>query len=205
MLPSQKFAGELRHPCRISADLHTCVHVARTCPALSAAEDAVLQLVSCRLLRDCIVVRPGVWLARLSTFHAWTEPSARESPKGQVKMVVWLLRRVRLCVTPWTVACQASLSMGFSRQECWSRLPFPSPGDLQGYQANPSSRPSCILGSFFLFLRHGCQVGRGHPWPLCRAPQPTLTFCLNPVLCQPPHRFPGSERLPDAQCTVMRG
>ena len=32
--------------------------------------------------------------------------------------------------TPWTVACQAPLSMGFSRQEYWSRLPFPSPGDL---------------------------------------------------------------------------
>ena len=33
-------------------------------------------------------------------------------------------------VTPWTVACQAPLSMGFLRQECWSGLPFPSPGDL---------------------------------------------------------------------------
>ena len=32
--------------------------------------------------------------------------------------------------TPWMVACQASLSMGFSRQEYWSGLPFPSPGDL---------------------------------------------------------------------------
>ena len=32
--------------------------------------------------------------------------------------------------TPWTVACQAPLSMGFSRQEHWSGLPFPSPGDL---------------------------------------------------------------------------
>ena len=32
--------------------------------------------------------------------------------------------------TPWTVACQAPLSMGFSRQEYWSELPFPSPGDL---------------------------------------------------------------------------
>ena len=30
-------------------------------------------------------------------------------------------------VTPWTVACQAPLSVGFSRQEYWSRLPFPSP------------------------------------------------------------------------------
>ena len=33
-------------------------------------------------------------------------------------------------MTPWTVACQASLSMGFLKQEYWSGLPFPSPGDL---------------------------------------------------------------------------
>ena len=33
-------------------------------------------------------------------------------------------------VTPWTVACQAPLSMGFSTQEYWSELPFPSPRDL---------------------------------------------------------------------------
>ena len=32
--------------------------------------------------------------------------------------------------TPWTVVCQAPLSLGFSRQEYWSGLPFPSPGDL---------------------------------------------------------------------------
>ena len=37
---------------------------------------------------------------------------------------------VQLFVTPWTVALQASLSMEFSRQEYWSGLPFPSPGDL---------------------------------------------------------------------------
>ena len=40
------------------------------------------------------------------------------------------LSRVRLFATLWTVAYQASLSMGFSRQEYWSGLPFPSPGDL---------------------------------------------------------------------------
>ena len=40
-------------------------------------------------------------------------------------------------VTPWTVACQASLTMGFSRQEYWSGLPFPSPGDLP----NPGIEP----------------------------------------------------------------
>ena len=40
------------------------------------------------------------------------------------------LSRVQLFATLWTVAHQAPLSMGFSRQEYWSGLPFPSPGDL---------------------------------------------------------------------------
>ena len=40
------------------------------------------------------------------------------------------LSRVRLFATPWTAAYQAPPSMGFSRQEYWSGLPFPSPGDL---------------------------------------------------------------------------
>ena len=40
------------------------------------------------------------------------------------------LSHVQLFETPWTLACQAPLSMGFSRQEHWSGLPFPSPGDL---------------------------------------------------------------------------
>ena len=39
----------------------------------------------------------------------------------------------------WTVAHQASLSMGFSRQECWSGLPFPFPGDLPDPQIKPVS------------------------------------------------------------------
>ena len=41
-----------------------------------------------------------------------------------------MLSRVRLFATPWTVACQAPPSLGFSRQGYWSGLPFPSPGDL---------------------------------------------------------------------------
>ena len=40
-----------------------------------------------------------------------------------------LLSRAQLFTTPWTVACQAPLSMGFSRQGYWSGLPFPPPGD----------------------------------------------------------------------------
>ena len=50
---------------------------------------------------------------------------------------VKLLSRVRLFATPWTVAHQAPLSMGFSRQEYWSGLPFPSPG----YPPDPGIEP----------------------------------------------------------------
>ena len=46
---------------------------------------------------------------------------------------------VRLFVTPWTAAHQAPPSMGFSRQECWSGLPFPSPGDLPDPGIEPRS------------------------------------------------------------------
>ena len=49
------------------------------------------------------------------------------------------LSRVRLFVSPWTVAYQALRSMGFSRQEYWSGLPFPSPGDLPNPEIEPGS------------------------------------------------------------------
>ena len=49
---------------------------------------------------------------------------------GLVAFVVQLLSWIRLFAIPWTVAHQAPLSVGFFRQEYWSGLPFPSPGDL---------------------------------------------------------------------------
>ena len=59
------------------------------------------------------------------------------SPKVKVK--VKSLSRVQLFASPWTVARQAPPSMGFSRQECWSVLPFPSPGDLPDPGIEPGS------------------------------------------------------------------
>ena len=58
-------------------------------------------------------------------------------------------------VTPWTVTCQAPLSMRFSRQEYWSGLPFPLPGDLPDLGIEPASPvlvgedslPLCHLGN----------------------------------------------------------
>ena len=49
------------------------------------------------------------------------------------------LSRVQLFATPWTIAYQAPPSMGFSRQEYWSGLPFPSPGDLPNPGIEPGS------------------------------------------------------------------
>ena len=57
---------------------------------------------------------------------------------------------VQVFVTPWTVARQAPLSMGFPRQEYWSGLPFPSPGDLL-YEGIKSASPATpkLAGGFF--------------------------------------------------------
>ena len=54
-------------------------------------------------------------------------------------------------MTPWTVADQAPLSMQFSRQEYWSELPFPSPGDLPDPGIEPSS-PKNVYNSGKQFL-----------------------------------------------------
>ena len=54
---------------------------------------------------------------------------------------------VHLCATLWTVACQAPLSLGFPRQEYWSRLPFPPPGDLPEPAIEPMS--PAFAGGFF--------------------------------------------------------
>ena len=53
------------------------------------------------------------------------------------------LSHIWLFATPWAVAHHASLSMGFSRQEYWSGLPFPSPGDLPNPGIEPRSPVIC--------------------------------------------------------------
>ena len=57
--------------------------------------------------------------------------------------------RVRLFATPWTVALQAPLSVGFSRQENWSGLPFPTLGDLPNPGIEPMSLTFPALASGF--------------------------------------------------------
>ena len=61
-----------------------------------------------------------------------------------IRKKVKSLSRVQLFVTPWTVAYQAPPSMGFSRQEYWSELPLPSPGDLPNPGIEPRSLGSQV-------------------------------------------------------------
>ena len=67
--------------------------------------------------------------------------------------------RVELFVTLWTVACQAPLSMGFSRQEYRSELPCPSPEDLPNTGTEPMSLMSpALAGGFFTTEPHGKSI-----------------------------------------------
>ena len=84
----------------------------------------------------CVLIAAG----KVDLSVAWkgvltTEPDPHLFSKMKVKS----LSRIRLFGTPWTVAYQAPPSMGFSRQECWSGLPFPSPGDLPDPGIEPGS------------------------------------------------------------------
>ena len=90
-------------------------------------------------------------------------------------------------VTPWTVALQAPLSMGFPRQEYWSELPFPSPGD----PSNPGIKPT--------FLASPALVGKSfitaalekltYPARICLANSQLCLSTSCPLLCPGPHSF----------------
>ena len=63
---------------------------------------------------------------------------------------LWVLICVRLFATPWTVAHQAPLSVGFPRRECWSGMPLPPPGDLSNPGVEPVFPASpALAGGFF--------------------------------------------------------
>ena len=82
-----------------------------------------------------------------SDFHTYkhkiapSHAASKEIPEAvvQQKVKVKSLSRVGLFATPGTVTYQAPPTMGFSRQECWSGLPFPSPGDLPDPGIEPGS------------------------------------------------------------------
>ena len=72
------------------------------------------------------------------------------------------LNHVQLFTIPWTVAHQTPLSMGFPRQEYWSRLPFPPPGDLPDPGTEPTS--PTLAGGFFTTEPPGKPLYQWHGW-----------------------------------------
>ena len=71
---------------------------------------------------------------------------------------VCVLSHVQLFATPWTAACQAPLSVGSSRQECWSGLPLSAPGNLPNPGIKPASLVSpALAGRFFTTVPRGKQ------------------------------------------------
>ena len=72
-------------------------------------------------------------------YPLWLKTLQDVDTEGTWKWKWKSLSRVWVFEIPWTVAYQASLSMGFSRQEYWSGLPFPSPGDLPDSGIKPGS------------------------------------------------------------------
>ena len=89
-----------------------------------------------------------------STFHSKLPASSLVISEGWVACLVhvWMLglfSRIQLCEAPWTVAHQAPLSMGFSRQEYWSGLPCPPPGDFPNPGIKLASLMSLALARGF--------------------------------------------------------
>ena len=77
-----------------------------------------------------------------------------------IKVKVKSLNHVQLFATLWTVAHQAPLTMGFSRQEYWSGLTFPPPGDLPSAGTEPMSimYPALVGGFLTTSTTWGAQV-----------------------------------------------
>ena len=71
--------------------------------------------------------------------------------RGCVCIYVCALSCVQLFATPWSVACQTPLSMEFSRQEYWSELLFPFPGDLSDPGIEPTSLYVSCMGMWVLY------------------------------------------------------
>ena len=101
------------------------------------------------------------WLLHQSGFLSNCDKQSTHFPPHWTMLLLLLshFSRVRLCVTPWTAAHQAPLSLGFSRQEHWSGLPFPSP--MHESEKWKWSRPVVSDSQ----RSHGLQPTRLlHPW-----------------------------------------
>ena len=96
-------------------------------------------------VRFCTIGRNVNWCSQWKTVQSFLEML-----KNRTGVHAKSLSHVQLCATPWTVAHQAPLPMGFSRQEYWNGLPCSPPGDLPVPGIEPMSLTSpALAGEFF--------------------------------------------------------
>ena len=98
------------------------------------------------------------------TVHGVLQARMLECVCVRARVHAWLLSLVRLFVTPWTEAHQASLSMGFSGQEHWSGLPYPPPGDLPDPGIKPTSPMTLALQVDSLLTEPSGKPRRIYSW-----------------------------------------
>ena len=101
------------------------------------------------------VKRVWRWIhfSQMCRLYNFSSPGRVGTPyKHQVVVSVQSLNRDQLFMIPWNVVNQAPLSMGFSRHQYWSGLPFPSPGDLSDPGMAPMS--PALAGGFFTIEPH---------------------------------------------------
>ena len=111
------------------------------------------------------------WLGDVSVSLFW-EPGIRHLHKQSVHMLS-RFSRVKLFATLWTIACQAPLSMGFSRQEYWSGWPCPPPGDLPDPGIKPMSLTSSALAGEFLTTSATWEAQSSLSWVRSQNPRHT--------------------------------
>ena len=91
---------------------------------------------------------------QVTIFRARKEDRCQIRKKSTCKCVLSCFNCVRLFETLWTVACQAPLSIGFSRQGYWSEVPFSLPGDFINARIKPQSSETPVLQVDSLSLSH---------------------------------------------------
>ena len=109
-------------------------------------EPGGLQYIGLQRLGTDLVTKQTALTWKNSSLYSWFQHFLSVS---SLFPVLSLSSNVQLFTTPWTVACHASLSIGFFRQEYWSGFPFPSPGDLLTQGLNPYLLNALNASRFF--------------------------------------------------------
>ena len=134
--------------------LHWVLVVARGifhCGEVAQAHELISCSVQAQLshtMQDLSSLMEPMALALEDRFSTLGPTAKSPFPLYKFTKKVKSLSHVQLFVTPWTLACQAPLSMGFSRKEYWSGLPFPTPEHLPDPTIKPTSLS--LTGRFLL-------------------------------------------------------